>query len=65
MGQLNIPDSAIVYAGTSVFIYTVEANSNYYSLLQPRRSCLFLTNDSQFRRVAGLPVVVLDDVLSG
>lgn len=32
MGQLNIPDSVTVYADTSVFIYTVEANSNYYNL---------------------------------
>ncbi len=35
MGQLNIPPSAIVYADTSIFIYTVEENLDYYSLLQP------------------------------
>ncbi len=35
MGQLIIPPSAIVYADTSIFIYTVEENLDYYSLLQP------------------------------
>lgn len=35
MGQLTIPSSATVYLDTSVIIYTVEANPNYYSLLQP------------------------------
>jgi predicted nucleic acid-binding protein len=35
MGQLAIPPAAKVYADTSVFIYTVEANSIYYNLLQP------------------------------
>lgn len=35
MGQLNLPQSAKVYADTSVFIYTVEANPAYYLLLQP------------------------------
>jgi predicted nucleic acid-binding protein len=35
MGQLAIPPAAKVYADTSVFIYTVEANSTYYNLLQP------------------------------
>ena len=145
MGQLVIPPAAIVYADTSIFIYTVEENSDYYSLLQPlwsrfqareielisseltlmetlvvpirdsntdlidtyeqlllsqtiqltpisqavlreaarlrattnlktpdaihaatalNNGCtLFLTNDSQFRNVAGLPVVILREVL--
>jgi predicted nucleic acid-binding protein len=35
MGQLNIPSSSTVYLDTSVIIYTVEANPNYYSLLEP------------------------------
>lgn len=35
MGQLILPASARVYADTSVFIYTVEANPIYYDLLQP------------------------------
>ncbi|HAZ46478.1 MAG TPA: VapC toxin family PIN domain ribonuclease [Cyanobacteria bacterium UBA11369] len=35
MGQLTIPSSATVYLDTSVIIYTVEANTNYYSILQP------------------------------
>ena len=35
MGQLIIPPSAVVYADTSIFIYTVEVNPDYYSLLQP------------------------------
>ena len=145
MGQLVISPAAIVYADTSIFIYTVEENSDYYSLLQPlwsrfqareielisseltlmetlvvpirdsntdlidtyeqlllsqtiqltpisqavlreaarlrattnlktpdaihaatalNNGCtLFLTNDSQFRNVAGLPVVILREVL--
>ena len=35
MGQLSIPASAVVYADTSIFIYTIEVNPNYYGLLQP------------------------------
>lgn len=35
MGLLTIPPSAIVYADTSIFIYTVEENLDYYPLLQP------------------------------
>ena len=35
MGQLIIPPFAVVYADTSIFIYTVEVNPDYYSLLQP------------------------------
>ncbi|MEG4033675.1 PIN domain-containing protein [Microcoleus sp. S36b_A4] len=35
MGQLNLPTSSTIYLDTQVIIYTVEANSNYYSLLQP------------------------------
>ncbi len=35
MGQLIIPPSAVVYADTSIFIYTVEVNPDYYSLFQP------------------------------
>jgi predicted nucleic acid-binding protein len=35
MGQLNLPSPATIYLDTQVIIYTVEANPNYYSLLQP------------------------------
>ncbi|PSB20637.1 PIN domain-containing protein [Phormidesmis priestleyi ULC007] len=35
MGQLTIPASAVVYADTSIFIYTIEVNPDYYGLLQP------------------------------
>ncbi len=35
MGQLSIPASAVVYADTSIFIYTIEVNPDYYGLLQP------------------------------
>ncbi|NEQ78460.1 MAG: PIN domain-containing protein [Okeania sp. SIO2C9] len=35
MGQLNLPDSARIYIDTSVVIYTIEVNPNYWQLLQP------------------------------
>ncbi|MEG4104973.1 PIN domain-containing protein [Microcoleus sp. S13_C5] len=35
MGQLNLPSSATIYLDTQVIIYTVEANPNYYLLIQP------------------------------
>lgn len=35
MGQLNLPDSARIYIDTSVVIYTIEVNPNYWELLQP------------------------------
>ncbi|MGK7901054.1 MAG: type II toxin-antitoxin system VapC family toxin [Hormoscilla sp.] len=35
MGQLIIPSSSRVYIDTAVVIYTVENNSDYWSLLQP------------------------------
>ena len=35
MGQLILPSSAVIYVDTSVVIYTIEGNPEYYSLLQP------------------------------
>ncbi|MCL1473846.1 type II toxin-antitoxin system VapC family toxin [Argonema antarcticum] len=35
MGQLTLPSSGIIYADTSVAIYTIESHPDYYSLLQP------------------------------
>ncbi|MBD0388378.1 MAG: type II toxin-antitoxin system VapC family toxin [Nostoc sp. C3-bin3] len=35
MGQLMLPTSGSIYIDTSVAIYTIEGNSDYYSLLQP------------------------------
>lgn len=35
MGYLNIANGSKIYADTSVFIYTVESNPEYWSLLQP------------------------------
>lgn len=35
MGQLVIPSSSIIYIDTSVAIYSVEWNPDYYALLQP------------------------------
>ena len=35
MGQLNIPDAAIVYVDTAIVIYTVENHPSYWQLLQP------------------------------
>lgn len=35
MGQLILPDSGVIYIDTSVVIYSVEWNPDYYSLLEP------------------------------
>lgn len=35
MGQLVIPSGSKVYVDTSVLIYTLEVNTDYFSLLQP------------------------------
>lgn len=35
MGQLILPSSGTIYIDTSVVIYTIEGNPDYYSLLQP------------------------------
>ncbi|MCL6753398.1 PIN domain-containing protein [Nostoc sp. CCCryo 231-06] len=35
MGELIFPSSGVIYVDTSVVIYTIEANPEYYSLLQP------------------------------
>ncbi|MEH1802885.1 type II toxin-antitoxin system VapC family toxin [Nostoc sp.] len=35
MGQLILPTSGSIYIDTSVAIYTIEGNPNYYSLMQP------------------------------
>ncbi|WP_273039898.1 hypothetical protein [Iningainema tapete] len=35
MGQLILPSSGTIYIDTSVVIYTVEGNLDYYSLLEP------------------------------
>ncbi|MEH1970368.1 type II toxin-antitoxin system VapC family toxin [Nostoc sp.] len=35
MGQLILPKSGSIYIDTSMAIYTIEGNPDYYSLLQP------------------------------
>ncbi|MEH2049219.1 type II toxin-antitoxin system VapC family toxin [Nostoc sp.] len=35
MGQLILPTNGSIYIDTSVAIYTIEGNPDYYSLLQP------------------------------
>ncbi|MDJ0621260.1 MAG: PIN domain-containing protein [Calothrix sp. MO_192.B10] len=35
MGQLILPTSGTIYIDTSVVIYTIEGNPDYYYLLQP------------------------------
>jgi predicted nucleic acid-binding protein len=35
MGQLNLPDNAIVYIDTAIVIYTLEGNENYLPSLDP------------------------------
>lgn len=35
MGHLVLPSSTTIYIDTSVVIYTIEGNPDYYSLLQP------------------------------
>ena len=35
MGQLVIPSGSKVYVDTAILIYTLEVNTNYFSLLQP------------------------------
>jgi hypothetical protein len=35
MGQLILPDGAIIYVDTAVVIYSVEFNPVYWQLLQP------------------------------
>ncbi|WP_036478580.1 type II toxin-antitoxin system VapC family toxin [Myxosarcina sp. GI1] len=35
MGQLAIPSDSKVYVDTAVLIYTLEENTDYFSLLQP------------------------------
>ena len=35
MGQLILPSSGVIYIDTSIVIYSVEWNPNYYSLLRP------------------------------
>jgi predicted nucleic acid-binding protein len=35
MGELILPFSSTIYIDTSVVIYTIEGNPDYYSLLQP------------------------------
>ncbi|MEH2278348.1 MAG: PIN domain-containing protein [Nostoc sp.] len=35
MGQLILPSSGVIYIYTSIVIYSVEWNPNYYSLLRP------------------------------
>ncbi|MBN3885887.1 MAG: PIN domain-containing protein [Nostoc sp.] len=35
MGQLILPTSGSIYIDTSVAIYTIEGNPDYYSLMQP------------------------------
>jgi len=38
MGQLILPSSSTISIDTSVVIYTIEGNPDYYSLLEPLRS---------------------------
>ncbi len=46
MGQLILPTSGSIYIDTSVAIYTIEGNPDYYSILQQLWS-KFYTGDIQ------------------
>jgi hypothetical protein len=35
MGQLILPDAAIIYVDTAIVIYSVEFNPDYWQVLQP------------------------------
>ena len=35
MRQLSLPESVRIYINTSVVIFTIEVNPNYWQLLQP------------------------------
>ncbi|NET61651.1 MAG: PIN domain-containing protein [Symploca sp. SIO2E6] len=35
MGELNLPESSLVYLDTQIIIYSVEKHPTYWSLLQP------------------------------
>ncbi|NJO51028.1 MAG: PIN domain-containing protein [Leptolyngbyaceae cyanobacterium RM2_2_4] len=67
ISQVCLRSAAQLRASTNLktpdAIHAATALGNLPSDRSWNRNCLFLTNDSQFRRVAGLPVVVLDDVL--
>jgi hypothetical protein len=55
MGSLTLPSAGVIYLDTPPFIYTVEKHKDFYPL--------FITNDSAFRRVTGLNVVVLSELI--
>jgi hypothetical protein len=40
MGQLAIPDGAIVYLDTAPIIYSIECHADYWQLLIPLRRAI-------------------------
>jgi hypothetical protein len=54
MGSLNLPLSGLIYVDTAPIIYSVDKNPDFYP---------FITNDTAFRRVPGLNIVVLSELI--
>ncbi len=71
MGSLKLPASGSVYFDANAMIYSVEKIQPYLKAPDAIHAAtaldvgaaLFITNDSGFRRVSGLPVVVLSELL--
>ena len=75
MGPLTLPPAGLVYLDASGLIVFKDAArlraetglktpDALHAATALRAGCaLFITNDADFRRVPGLPIIVLDDLL--
>ena len=71
MGQLILPSSSTIYVDTSVVIYTIEGNADYYSLLEPLWSKFYageiqiISSDLTLMEVLVVPLRNGNNVLVG
>jgi hypothetical protein len=57
VGAITVPSSGLVYLDANSFIYSVEKHPDFWPLIQPLWR-------AAFRSVAGLPLVILSDLLT-
>ena len=71
MGQLILPSCSAIYVDTSVVIYTIEGNPDYYSLLEPLWSKFYageiqiISSDLTLMEVLVVPLRNGNNVLVG
>jgi hypothetical protein len=64
VGSVILPPTGSIYLDSSALIYSVETHPAYWPLLEPVWQAARAGQIPAFRKVPGLPVTVLSDLLA-